>query len=281
MSTFTSQWDPEKVLGIGEVSLGITCVGHAHSENRRCHNAIAAVNRERASNLLQEMSRMEVLWPRLEKSLKELARFLLYKRQHQNQLPSVLEKWRNLIERFQVQEAANQDIITELDHVIRSTPAAAHHWTAQLEQSLLHGNNAQIQKTIKLLDLAQERERSFQAQLTDLQTSNADLHREVDSLRTQLAHPANDSVHNRASPITTLSRARQPSTDSQYATFTHQISAEGGSDRQPLNRHGLNHIHLIRFQFELHRESVSISQRRHPQLVSLLARSSFHPSIIL
>ena len=278
MSTFVGQWNPEEVLEIGQVSSGITCVGHAHSRNRRCHNPIAAVNRERAANLLRSMSRMDVSSSGVEGSLERLARLLLCKAKHQNQFSSVVGKWRNQIEGFQVQEAADREIIAEWEEVTRSDTVAVHQWTAQLEQSVLDGDIASIQKTVKLLGLAQKRDRDFQAQLADLETLNADLNREVESLRTQLAHSADDSVYYRATPVTSPARAREPSADS-YPTFRHQISVEG--DYQSLHGHSQNLSHRIRIQFELQNESVAASQQPHPQIVSQSEPFFFGLSVIL
>ena len=293
MSTSTSQWDPEAVLGIGQVSSGITCVGYAHSKNRRCHNAIAAENRERATNLLKQMSKMDVSSPEVEKSveksLKDLAGFLLCKNNHQDQSSSFVGIWRNKIKGFKAQEAANRDLIGEWDHIIRSSPAATHQWTALLEESLMNANTAAIQKTLKLLDLAQKREKRLQTQLSDLQTSNADLNREVESLQTQLSdlqasntdlHQELDSLHTQlahlATPVTStsLAIARRPSTDS-HATLTHQSLTNGNRQLLVGHGHAHNHIHLLRFQFELYHESVPISHQPHPQFVRLPSRSFF------
>ena len=265
MSTISSQWNPEEVLEIGQVSSGVTCVGYVNSQSRRCRNPIAAVNRERATNILLEMSRMDVSSLGVEESLEPLARLLLCKRQHQNQLPSVVEKWRNQIDGVQVQEAANQEIIAEWENVARSGSVAVHQWTGRLEQSLLDGDIAHIQKTIKLLGLAQKRERDFQAQLADLETLNADLNREVDLLRTEMARSTNDPVHNGATLVTSPARAQQPLTDS-YPTVRHQISVEGGY--QSLDGRSQNLSHRIRIQFELQSESVAASQQPYPQIVS-------------
>ena len=278
MSTFVGQWDPEEVLEIGEVSSGVTCVGHAHSKSRRCHNPIAAVNRKQATKLLHEISKMDVSSPGVEESLERLARLLLCKQQHQNQLPSVVGKWRNQIEGVQIQDAAEQEIVAAWEEVIRGGSVAVHQWTARLEQSALNGDLADIQKTVKLLVLAQKRESGLRAQLADLETSKADLKREVESLRAQLAQSANDPVHDTATPVTSLTRAREPSADS-YPTFRHQISIEG--DYQPPHGHIQNLSHRIRIQFELQSESVAAPQQPHPQIVSKPERSFFVLSINL
>ena len=273
MSTFVGQWNPEEVLEIGEVLSGTTCVGQAHSKNRRCHNPIAAVNRERAANLLHNMSRMDVSSPEVEESLEPLARLLLCKQKHQNQLSSVVGKWRNQIEGVQVQEAADREIIAEWEKVALGGSVAVHQWTARLEQSVLDGDIADTQKVIKLLGLAQKRERGFQAQLADLEILNADLNREVESLRTQLAQSANDPVGNRATLVISQARARQPSADS-YPTFRHQISVE--EDYQSLDSHSQNLIHRVRIQFELQSEPVATSQQPYTQTVSQPERSFFY-----
>ena len=284
MSTIFSQWNPEEVLEIGQVSSGVTCVGYVNSQSRRCRNMIAAVNRKRATSIIHAMSRMDVSSPEVEESLEPLARLLLCKRQHRNQLPSVVEKWRNQIDGVQVQEAADREVITEQEiiaeweEVARSGSVAFHQWTARLEQSVLDGDIADIQKTLKLLGLAQKRERDFQAQLADLETLNADLNREVDLLRTELAHSTNDPMHNGAPLVTSPARAQQPLTDS-HPTVRHQISVEG--DYQSLDGRSQNLSHRIRIQFELQSESVAASQQPYPQIVSQPERSFFGLSVSL
>ena len=263
MSTFVGQWDPEEVLGIGQVSSDTTCIGHARTQGRRCRRGIVAKDRTQAANLLSQMSRSDVTSPSV-RELERLGRLLLCDlEQHEAQLPRVVRDWCNQIARF-------RGITAEWEHVIRSDSAAVHQWTTQLEKSMLNGDVADIQKTVKLLRLAQKRETGFQTQLTELQTQNADLNREVESLRTQLAHSASDLVHNRTTPVTSPVRARQPSADSS-ATFTNQISAE--DDLQPLDCHGRSFIHRIHIQLELQCESAAAPQQPCLQTVSHPERS--------
>ena len=266
MSTSVGQWDPEEVLEIGEVSSGITCVGYACSKHRRCHNPIAAEHRAQAANLLNQISSIDVSSPRVRDFLEPLGHLLLCDLwQHQEQLPRVVEEWCEQIESFKV-------LVAEWEQVIRSGSVAVREWTARLEQSMLNGDNADIQKTLKLLGLAQKRERGLRAQLADLETSNAELNLEMESLHTQLAHSANDSVFNIATPVTSPTRAREPSADS-YPTFRHRISV--GGDYQSPHGHIQNLSHRIRIQFELQSESVAASQQPYPQNVSQPERFLF------
>ena len=268
MSTFVGQWDPEEVLGIGKLSSGVTCVGHAYTKGRRCYRVVDAEHRAQAANLLSQMSRIDVSSPKVKEILEPLGRLLLCDLwQHQEQLPRVVGEWCDRIEGL-------REITAEWEQVIRSDSVAVHEGSARLEQSVLPGDNPETQKTVKLLDLAQRRERGFHAQLKELETLNSDLNREVDSLRAQLTHSANDPVHSGATPATSPARARLPSTDS-YTTFTDQSSAEG--DRQSLDGHG----HLILIQFELRIESPAASQQRYLQTVSQPERSLFGPSVTL
>ena len=278
MSTFAAQWNPEEVLEIGQVSSRFTCIGNAHSQGQRYHLLIPRVNRQQAIDLLREMSMMDVSSPAVEESLKLLARLLLCTH-HQDQVLSVVRKWHNQIAGVHIQEIAEPDIAAEWERVTRSSSVAVHQWTARLEQSLLHGGAADIHKTVKLLSLAIKRERDCQCQvqLAELKTSNEDLHREVESLRTQLAYSANDPVHGIATPVTSPARARQPSADSS-APFTHQISA-GANHRSP-HGHSHHHIHQIRIHLDLRSESVSASQHPYPQTVSQ-PEPSFHSPLLI
>ena len=274
MSRFVAQWDPEEVLGIGKVSSGVTCLGHAYTKGRRCHWAINAENRAQAADLLSQISRMDVSSPRdkFKDCLEPLGRLLLCDLwQHQEQLPSVVRNWCNRIE-------GHRETIAEWDQVIHGDSGAVQEWTAKLEQSLLLGDVDETQKTVQLPDLAQQRERGFQARLKELETLNSDLIREVESLRTQLAHSANDPVHSEATPVTSPARTRQPSADS-YATFTHQSSAEG--DRQLPDGHSQNLSLRMHVQFELQSGSPATSQQPHPQTVSQTEHSLLGPSVIL
>ena len=271
MSTFVAQWDPKEVLEIGEVSSGIICVGYACSKHRRCHNSIAAEHRAQAANLLNQMSSIDVSSPRVKDFLEPLGHLLLCDLwQHQEQLARVVEEWCEQIERL-------KDLVAEWEQVIRSGSVAVREWTARLEQSMLEGDIADIQKTLKLLGLAQKRERTFRAQLANLETSNANLNCKVESLRTQLAHSANDSMFNIATPVTSPTRVREPSANS-YPTFRHQISV--GGDYQPAHGHRRNLSHRIRIQFELQSESVAAPQRPSLQIVSPPERSFFNVSFI-
>ena len=254
MSTFTIQWNPEEVLEIGPVSSRFNCIGYAHTMGRRCRCPIDAAECQQAINLLREMSMMEVSSPEVEESLEPLASLLLCTEHHQYQMHSVAGKWRDQIAEVQVRAMAVPEIVAEWERVICGSSVAAHQWTAQLKQSVLDGGPADVENTFKFLGLALRREQDFQAQLAELKTSNEDLKRDVQSLRTQLAHSANDPVHNRATPVTSPARARQSSADSS-ATFTHQISA--GVNHQSPHGHSHHHIHRIRIQFELQSQSVS------------------------
>lgn len=113
MPSHVSLWDPEDVLEIGQVSSGVTCVGYARTQRRRCHNPIAVVNRQRAFNILLRMSRMDLSAPGVDDSLLQLARLLICIRNHQNQVQEVVAKWRSRIQRFQTVTAARLEVASE------------------------------------------------------------------------------------------------------------------------------------------------------------------------
>ena len=110
MTSSTSQWNPEDVLGIGQISSGIICVGYAHSKQRRCNEPISAVKREQATRILLQIGRQDISSPRIEESLSLLAPLLSCKRkQHQDQISTVIEEWCDRIEELRFKEAAERE----------------------------------------------------------------------------------------------------------------------------------------------------------------------------
>ncbi len=105
MATLTSQWDPEDVLEIGQVSSGIICVGDALAKQRRCNKPIAAANRRQASELLRQISSLDVSSPRIYALLERLGHLLLCESNHQDQISVVMAKWSLRIEQHQLKKA--------------------------------------------------------------------------------------------------------------------------------------------------------------------------------
>ena len=124
MATLASQWDPEDVLEIGQVSSGIICVGHALAKQRRCNKPIAAANRRQASELLHQISSLDLSSPRIEALLKRLANLLLCESNHQEQISKVTAKWRLRIKEHQLKKAAERESIAKLE-AATSNPIAA------------------------------------------------------------------------------------------------------------------------------------------------------------
>ena len=145
MSILTLQWDPEDVLKIGEVSSGVTCVAYASSKKRRCHNPIAAVNRERAAAILHQMSKMDVSSPRVLDSLERVGRLLLcHLRPHHGQISHIVQKWHSQIGGLRNREKATKETVAEWEEVVRGGPIAVQQWTGRLQQSALNGDIAKI-----------------------------------------------------------------------------------------------------------------------------------------
>lgn len=111
MPTTCSLWSPTEVLKIDPDAPRFTCVGYAPSKGRRCHNPIAAANRQEASELLTRMSRIDPSSSRLDSKLEALAPRLLCRRWHQNQAESITEKWNDRIERFVAAKVAREEVI--------------------------------------------------------------------------------------------------------------------------------------------------------------------------
>ena len=100
------RWTPSDILtNIDNSSCSITCVGYAPSQGRRCHNPIAAANRQDAAKLLKQMSKLNLSSSRIDDLLEQLAPRVLCKRYHQNQFSSMVSQWQDDLEDLQEEEA--------------------------------------------------------------------------------------------------------------------------------------------------------------------------------
>jgi len=103
MAPTTALWNPSQTLKLGPYSPeeSSTCIGHAHSKNRRCHNPIAAANRQKASQLLDRIQRIDIKRNvDLTEDLEEIAARLLCTRWHKNQAPVVARRWMEEVEKL-------------------------------------------------------------------------------------------------------------------------------------------------------------------------------------
>ena len=98
MPSFGAQWNPYDVLKI--VKTRTRCYGRAPSKGRQCENPIALANREKAQQLLAEISSLDPASPNLSRHLQKLAHLLLCQRNHQNQASDVVRQWKEDIEQF-------------------------------------------------------------------------------------------------------------------------------------------------------------------------------------
>ena len=102
-------WTPSDILtNIDNSSCSITCVGYAPSQGRRCHNPIAAANRQDAAKLLDQMSKLNLSSSRIDGHLEQLAPRVLCKRYHQNQFSSVVSQWQDDLEDLREEGAARR-----------------------------------------------------------------------------------------------------------------------------------------------------------------------------
>ena len=104
----TPQWAPAEILQIEPNSLGLTCIGHAKTQGRRCRNPIAYANRQEAAKILLDMARLDPGSPRLDSELEELASCLLCRRWHQDQAGAIKRQWRRDIQNHQAVEIARR-----------------------------------------------------------------------------------------------------------------------------------------------------------------------------
>ena len=104
----TSQWAPAEVLQFEPNSLGLTCIGHAKTQGRRCRNPIAYANRQEAAKILLDMARLDPRSPRLDSELEELASRLLCRRWHQDQAAAIKRQWHRDIQNHQAVETTRR-----------------------------------------------------------------------------------------------------------------------------------------------------------------------------
>lgn len=97
----TPRWAPVQVLELDGISSGFTCIGHAKSKGRKCRSPIACANRQEASKILREMSRLDPQSPRIANKIEELACRLLCRRWHQSQAAEMKEHWLGIIADYQ------------------------------------------------------------------------------------------------------------------------------------------------------------------------------------
>ena len=102
----TPLWDPAEILQFEPNSLGLTCIGHAKTQGRRCDNPIADANRQQAAKILLEMARLDPRSPRVDFELEELASCLLCRKWHQDQAGAIKRQWRRDILNHQDFETA-------------------------------------------------------------------------------------------------------------------------------------------------------------------------------
>ena len=102
-------WTPSDVLtNIDNSSCSITCVGYAPSQGRRCHNPIAAANRQDAAKILFKLSKFKLSSSRIDDLLEQLAPRVLCKRYHQNQSRLMVSQWQEDIDDLLAKEAAER-----------------------------------------------------------------------------------------------------------------------------------------------------------------------------
>ena len=110
-------WNPEAVLGIGQVLSGSTCVAET-KKGSRCAKPIAVENRQRASKQLLQMSRLDTSASGVIDTLEPLARLLVCNGwNHKDQVREVVTKWREHIQTFQAAVAAQGGDGPRLDQV--------------------------------------------------------------------------------------------------------------------------------------------------------------------
>ena len=140
MTSSTSQWNPEDVLEIGQVSSGVTCVGYAHSKHRRCNEPISAAKRQQASKLLLQLGKQDFSSPEIGESPLLLAPLLSCNRkQHQDQISTVIDEWCDQIEGYQIKKGAEQESAAKFEKAKLVGPTTLQTWLALLAHARLSG----------------------------------------------------------------------------------------------------------------------------------------------
>ena len=136
MTSSTIQWNPEDVLEIGQVLSGITCVGYAHSKQRRCNEPISAAKRQQASKLLLQLGKQDISSPEIGVILSLLAPLLSCNRkQHQDQISTVIDEWCHRIEEHQFKTAAERESVAKFGQAKSVGPMILQTWLALLGQA--------------------------------------------------------------------------------------------------------------------------------------------------
>ena len=137
MPPLVGLWDAEDVLGVGQVSLGATCVGYAKPKRRRCHHRVAAAICQQASDLLLQISSMNISASGVDHALERLARLLLCNHwNHQDQVEVVAAKWRDRVQQFQIVAAARLETTVQLENEARLGQVAPHKEGVRLEDAV-------------------------------------------------------------------------------------------------------------------------------------------------
>lgn len=89
--------DPRKALDVTPDAAGFTCVGFAPSKGRRCHNPIAAHNRDAACALLDIIAELSLAAENLNSLFARLAPLVLCRRNHQGQATSMVSEWQRKV----------------------------------------------------------------------------------------------------------------------------------------------------------------------------------------
>lgn len=95
--TGNQSWNADAVLNLtNRATKGWTCVGHTPSAGRRCRNPLAAHHKSIGEALLRTIPEIQNR-TQLLNTLKQIARYLLCVRDHQDQVDQVASRWQGLI----------------------------------------------------------------------------------------------------------------------------------------------------------------------------------------
>ena len=242
MPVAAGQWDAFEVLDIDPESSGFTCVGHAKTQGRRCHNIIAKGNRSAASKALRDMSEQSLRSTNFDRQLESLACRLLCRRWHQGQSPSKVEQWKRKIDRFRAVGSVPQTPreINERSTSNRDPTARSSHLTDTIEslrQEIITLNERYMQ-ALQLAEAASVTSASSLRITTHLQSS---ITTSVTVERTQSSHvsehadsisPARPPVFETVAPESNHAESTQNPQDEDYysipsrASTSHTLSTD-------------------------------------------------------
>ncbi len=148
-------WDPHETLGIINTDPGyngITCIGYAPTQGRRCRNPIRADNRSFINAVLSEISFLPPDSPVVLSRLQSIVGPALCLNRHQSQAESVMQQWKRKIQQLKRQLESREERT-------RTPPRNNKQDSEKVQKQSIHEVRARMRELEELLaSLKQERD---------------------------------------------------------------------------------------------------------------------------